>query len=379
MPLVVLATGAPAVVAPLTKQLETSLVKARRAESPLERPRRIIDLNRLKNLKRKETQMETLLKSSLFSILILFMPGLVFAETIKVGYSAIAGNQLPAWVAKDAGIFDKNGLDVQLVHAEGNVAVLGLLSGNFAISQVAGPAVVNSALKGSDVAYVAGGMTSLNYYLMVRPEIKSPEQLKRKIVAISRFGSASDFITQLALERIGLKAGKDVVIVQMGDAPRRIEAAMANQIQGVVLDPPANVIAERRGMVSLVNLAEQGLVYQHTGAVTTRKYIREHPDIVRRYVKSQVEAVHRIYTDKETSVKVLVKYFGESIDRDILEATWKNLADERILPRKQYPSSEGIKTILGPQNKGLDPASFIDSQFIRELDESGYIDRLYKK
>jgi hypothetical protein len=91
-----------------------------------------------------------------------------------------------------------------------------------------------------------------------------------------------------------------------------------------------------------------------------------------------VEAVHRIYTDKETSVKVLVKYFGKNIDREVLEATWKNLADERILPRKQYPSSEGIKTILGPQ-KGVDPASFIDSYFIRELDESGYIDRLYKK
>jgi NitT/TauT family transport system substrate-binding protein len=133
--------------------------------------------------------------------------------------------------AKDAGIFKKNGLDVELVNADGNVAVMGLLSGNFAISQVAGPAVVNSAFKGSDVVYVAGGMTSLNYYLLVRPEIKSPEHLKGKIVAISRFGSASDFITQIALERIGLKAGKDVVIVQMGDAPRTIEAAMATKFK----------------------------------------------------------------------------------------------------------------------------------------------------
>jgi NitT/TauT family transport system substrate-binding protein len=104
--------------------------------------------------------MEKLVKFSLFLIVLFVVPGLLLAETIKVGYSAIAGNQLPAWVAKEAGIFDKNGLDVQLVHAEGNVAVLGLLSGNFAISQVAGPAVVNSALKGSDVVYLAGGMTS---------------------------------------------------------------------------------------------------------------------------------------------------------------------------------------------------------------------------
>ena len=98
-------------------------------------------------------------------------------------------------------------------------------------------------------------------------------------------------------------------------------------------------------------------------------------------MKSQVEAVHRIYTDKETSLKVLTKYFGRGMERDVLEKTWENLLNERVLPKKQYPSLEGIKTILAsePKAKGATPEEFADLSFIKELDQSGYIDGLYKK
>lgn len=70
-------------------------------------------------------------------------------------------------------------------------------------------------------------------------------------------------------------------------------------------------------MNMLADLPKLGLVYQHTAVATTRKYIREHPDIVRRYVKSQIEAVHRIYTDKEASIRALAKFIGRNVDRDI--------------------------------------------------------------
>ena len=98
-------------------------------------------------------------------------------------------------------------------------------------------------------------------------------------------------------------------------------------------------------------------------------------------MKSQVDAVHRIYTDKETSIKVLGKYFGGKIERDILEKSYENLLNESVLPRKQYPSLEGLKTILATEAKGkpAKPEDFVDSTFIRELDQSGYIDGLYKK
>ena len=98
-------------------------------------------------------------------------------------------------------------------------------------------------------------------------------------------------------------------------------------------------------------------------------------------MKSQIEAAHRIYTDKETSIKVLAKYFGGKLERDVLEKTYENLLHEPVLPRKQYPSLEGIKTILATEAKGkpAKPEDFADSSFVRELDQSGYIDGLYKK
>src|SRR5713226_5165205 len=97
---------------------------------------------------------------------------------LNVGYSAISGDQLPAWVAKEAGVFQKNGLDVQLIYfTGGTTAVMALISADTPVSQVAGSAVVNSVLAGSDAVIVAGGVTSLNYYLMARPDMKTSDQL----------------------------------------------------------------------------------------------------------------------------------------------------------------------------------------------------------
>ena len=301
---------------------------------------------------------------------------------INVGYSAISGDQLPAWVAKEAGIFQKNGLDAQLIFfTGGTTAVMALVSADTPMSQVAGAAVVNSVLAGSDAVLIVGGITSLNYYLMAQPQIKTPEQLRGGSVAISRFGSASDFIARFALSKIGLTPGKDVTLVQIGSTGARMDATMSGRVQATVINPPASFIGQKRGMTVLADLPKLGLVYQHTSAATTRKYIRENPDIVRRYVKSQVEAVHRIYTDKEISIKALSKYFGRGVEPDILEKTWANLHNESVLPQKQYPSLEGIKTILATEAKGKPgkPEDFVDSTFIRELDQSGYIDSLYKK
>ncbi len=310
--------------------------------------------------------------------------GLAVAQTTKlhVGYSAISGDQLPGWVAKEAGIFQTNGLDVQLVYfTGGTTAVMALISADTPLSQVAGSAVVNSVLSGSDAVIVAAGITSLNYYLMARPDIKTPEQLKGGSVAISRFGSSSDFIARYALSKIGLTPGKDVTTVQIGSTPDRVAAVLTGRVQATVINPPASIIAEKKGMTILADLPKLGLVYQHTGAATTRKYIREHGDVVRRYVKSQIEAVHRIYTDKETSIKVLGKYFGGKVERDILEKSYENLLSESVLPKKQYPSLEGLKTILATEAKGkpAKPEDFADLTFVRELDQSGYIDGLYKK
>jgi NitT/TauT family transport system substrate-binding protein len=333
----------------------------------------------------KTTRIHFYFLVAILSIL-LSSSGLAQLTTLNVGYSAISEEQLPAWIAKETGIFEKNGLAVQLIYfTGGTTTVQALVSGEVPISQVAGPAVVNSALAGSDIIIVAGGATSLDYWLMSRPEIKRPEQLKGGSVAISAFGTASDFVARYALEKIGLTPGKDVAIVQVGGVPDRLGALLTGKIEAAVLVPPSMFIGQKKGLSILADVSKLGLPFQYTGVATSRRFIREHPDTVRRYARSQLEAVHRIYTDKDTSLKVLTKYFRGNVERDILEKSWGLLVDGNLLPKKQYPTLEGLKSILAPlaeknpKAKAAKPEDFADLSFIEELDRSGYADSLYKK
>jgi len=226
-----------------------------------------------------------------------------FAEAqltkLRVGYSAISEVDMPAWVAKETKLFEKNGLDVQLVYfTGGTTAVLALVSGEVPICQVAGPAVVNSALAGSDIVMIAGGATAADYSLISGREITRPEQLKGGSVAVSNFGAASDFIARYALEKIGLTPGKDVSMVQAGGISDRLAAVLVGRVQATVLNPPASFIGQKKGLNVLADVAKLGLAFQNTGVATSRRFSREQPEIVRRYVRAQVEAVHRIYTDK---------------------------------------------------------------------------------
>ncbi|HEY1373503.1 MAG TPA: ABC transporter substrate-binding protein [Candidatus Binatia bacterium] len=305
---------------------------------------------------------------------------------LNVGYSAISGDQLPLWVGKELGIFEKNGLDVQpIFFTGGSTAILALVSGDVPITQVSGPGLVSSALGGSDAVFVAGGMTSLNYVLMGKPGITSPEQLKGGSVAISRFGSATDTIARFALRKVGLTPVKDVTIVQVGSGPDRLAAVLTGRVTAAVLNPPSSFQAEKKGLAVLADVAKMGLVFQHTGPATTRKFIKEHPDTVRRYVKGHVEAVHRMYTDKEGTIKVLAKYMGGGVDREILEKSRENVLTEALLPKKQFPTMEGLKFVIedlaerDPRAKTAKPEQFVDLTFIKELDQSGFIDGLYKK
>jgi NitT/TauT family transport system substrate-binding protein len=305
---------------------------------------------------------------------------------LNVGYSAVSADQLPAWVAKDSGIFAKHGLDVQLIYfTGGSTAILALVSGDVPITQVSGPGLVSSVLGGSDAVFVAAGIISLNYVLMGKPGVKTIEQLKGGTLAISRFGSATDSIARFALKRVGLSVGKDVTLIQVGSGPERLSALQTGRVTAAVINPPSSFIAEKRGMAVLADVAQMGLVFQHTGAATTKRFIREHNDTVKRYVRAHVEAVHRMWTDKEATIRALSKYMGSGLDREILEKSRDNVMHETLYPKKQYPSLEGLKTVIedlaerDPRAKTVKPEQFVDNSFIRELDQSGFIDGLYKK
>ena len=302
---------------------------------------------------------------------------------LNAGYASISSAHLPIWIAKDAGLFAKNGLDPQVIMLTGNAPIMALVAGDTPISQIAGIGVINSALGGSDAVMIAGGTVTLDWWLMSRPEIKTPPQLKGGSVAISAFGTASDFVARFALQKIGLHPDKDVSFVQLGNPTTRQAGLETNRVQATVHVPPSTFAAQKKGFNVLADVAALGLPYQHTGVATTRKFIRERPEIVRAYIRAHVEAVHRLKTDREGGIRVLAKYMGGLKDREVLEKTYDRAVADSILPRKQYPTLDGIKMILDsiadkePKARTAKPQDFVEMRFIKELEDNDFIDKLY--
>lgn len=303
-------------------------------------------------------------------------------EKMIVGYSAIGGSQIPAWIGKDAGIFAKYGLDVELYYFGGGTkAVQALVAGDVKICEVSGSAVVNSALAGSGLVILAGNVNVMLDSLLSSKEITKAEQLKGKKVGISSFGGASDFAMRYALKRVGLDPDKDVTILQIGDEPVRFQALKAGSIQGTVVEAPLTVEAKKLGFNLIADLAAMGVKFQHTGIVAHPKFLKEQPETAKKFMRAYVDTIHYFKTRKNESTQIIAKYMKlDKIDDAV--AVYDIFSD--LIEKKPYPSSEGIQALLdmaalkNPKAKTAKPAEFIDTSWLAELDKSGFIDGLYK-
>ena len=147
-------------------------------------------------------------------------------EKLTIGWSAIAGSQAPFWITKEAGLFEKNGIDVTMIYVDGgSKATQAMMSGDMPIAQVGGNAPVVARLRGADITLIAGLLNVLAYSMVVAPEIKKPEDLKGKKLSVSRFGSNSDYATRKILVKWGLRPDIDVAVLQIpGGQPARLAA-----------------------------------------------------------------------------------------------------------------------------------------------------------
>jgi NitT/TauT family transport system substrate-binding protein len=299
---------------------------------------------------------------------------------ITVSYSADTPAYLPAFIAKETGIFSKNGLDVQLVRIAGAVAVMALIAGESPICQVGGSAVIASNLGGSDAVIIAAGSTATDYVFVSQKDIKTAKQLKGGVLGVSTLSGSAIFASYFALRKLGLDP-KDVSFVSIGQTSDRFLALRTGRVQATLLTPPHWIIAEREGFNILTDVTE--LPFPYNTVSTTRRFMAENPDTVRKFVKSQIDAVHLLKTDRETGLRVLAKYLRQKLDREILQRTYDQAVTDSVLPRKQYPDLAGVKTVLDligdSKAAKAKPEQFVDTRFVKELDETGYIDNLYKR
>jgi NitT/TauT family transport system substrate-binding protein len=304
-------------------------------------------------------------------------------EKLAIAYSSISGNMAPLWITHERGFFRKYGLDVQLVFIEsGTTTVQSLISKDVAFAQMAGAGVVQSRLRGSDVVMIAGIINTLTFKFYVEKNISQPEQLKGKSVAVTRFGSSTDFALRYALERYGLQPERDVAVVQAGSMPAIFAQLEGGWVQGAMLSAPFTLKAKHMGFPMLADLQMLGLEYQHTGLVTTQALIKSRPDLVQDVMKAYVEGIHYYKTHKADSLAVLAKYLKTS-DNAVLNEIYDDVG-LTLTPEKPYPTLRGIEIMLRelagrePKARLARPEDFVNLTFIKELDSSGFIDRLYK-
>lgn len=305
-------------------------------------------------------------------------------EKLVFGWSAITGTQAIPWITKEAGLFEKNGLDTTFIYLDGGSrAVQVLLAGDTPIVQGGGSAPVAARLRGGDATIILGIVNVLAYSLVVSPDIKKPEDLRGKKLSVSRYGSNSDYATRKLLVKWGLKPDIDVAILQIpGGQPTRLGAVQNGQVAGLAAQPPLTTMARKAGLNFIATPADFGTnAYTNTPILTRGAFIRERRDTVRKFTRAIVEGIHVYKTQKDFSKKVIAKYMRVN-DAEAIEDSYQFF--QPVVPAKPYPPMDGIREVLAElgatdaKARSAKAEDFADSSFVKELDDSGFIDNLYK-
>lgn len=302
---------------------------------------------------------------------------------LKAGYSSIAMGQSLIWVTKEAGIFKENGLDVQLIFiGSSTIATQALIAGDVPIVIMSGATAINSSLAGSDLVMVGSTKKDpAQAYLVTSKEITETSQLRGKKLGVSRLGASSDFLLRLILKKIGLSPDKDVTIIQVGSSPVRMAALANRAIDGTALTFEEMMVAKKMGFNILLDISKLGIEALNSDVVTSRRFIRDSRETVQRFVKGMVKGVHSYANNKKFSMDVIASY-TKSRDMEKIEYGYDYNAE--IFLRKPYPAIKGIQLALeeigerNPLARTARPEQFVDLSFVRELDQSGYIDSLYR-
>ena len=307
--------------------------------------------------------------------LTLLIPSITSAkDRINIVYASISGLFLGCWVAQDAGYFDRNNLDVNLVYIQSaGTAIQALLGGDAQIVLAGGEPVVESSLKGGDAVFIGGISIVPAVHFMALPEIRTVQDLRGKPVGVTRFASSTDFAMRQVLRRNGLEPIRDVPILQFTAGHRALATALLNKsIYAATIAPPNSLRAEKGGAKLLIDMAKSGIYFPYSTISSTRTFLKKNRAAALSFMSGYSEGVKRMNTDKAFSIAVLKKYLREN-DPEILETMYKYALDYII--RVPEANKEGINEILrqspDPKAKSALPDAFIDDGLVRELQQRG--------
>ncbi|MBI4522762.1 MAG: ABC transporter substrate-binding protein [Deltaproteobacteria bacterium] len=314
-----------------------------------------------------------------FFLLLLEAPAdSVAKENLIVGYQSLSLNQSALWVAKDKGIFEKYGQDVQLVFLRsGTSATQALIAGDVHISNIGGPPFVHAVSRGASLVMVASVANRLQFQFYGAPGV-TPKTLKGGRVAIGAFGGGADLASKIAVKKLGLDVNRDVAFMQLGTTSLRFLALRSGQVQAAAILPPDTFLAKKEKLPLLLDLAESDVEFLSTGLVTSRAFIKARRQTVMNFVKAYIEGLAFLTKQKNESLRILLKYLRTSDVESMSDAY--DYVVGKTMPRKPYPGLPAVKAVFdalglrAPEDSG----SFLEGGLVAELDNSGFITKIFQ-
>jgi NitT/TauT family transport system substrate-binding protein len=303
-------------------------------------------------------------------------------KKIRVGVSAVSMGNIILYIMKEARLYEKYGLDAEVITMNGSgISSKALISGGIDIAPIATPTVIFSNLAGADMTILAHTLPGVVHALMVRPEIKRVEDLKGKKVAVSSFGSLTDFLVRYIAKKKGLNPDRDVTLITTGGDPDRIVALSTGAVEGAALSHPAYGRAQKLGYSMLWDSAKE-MNYPWIEITTRRAIVKSEREMIMNYMKAHLEGIALFKKDREFGKKVIKKTLR--VDEEYLLNESYEIFSKAFIPAP-YPNLPGMKTSFEyvaatrPDVWNHKPEEFSDSSFVTELDKNGFIKKLYAK
>ncbi|HME60438.1 MAG TPA: ABC transporter substrate-binding protein [Candidatus Binatia bacterium] len=323
------------------------------------------------------------------AIAALIFAALLFAPLTPVGaddkihmayISDSPGSSAPYWIAKEAGFYKKYGLDVELIFINGSTrGIQSLVAGDLDFTGAVGTSAINGKLAGGDVVIIDSLVNTLPYYIIGKPSIKSPEDLKGRTLATHIPGTSADFAVRLALRKFGIEY-KDIKAIMVGGSPARVAAVINGQTDFTMVTEPGKIQGESAGMKLIIDMAKLKIPFQFSCTVSSARTIRDRPEMVDKMVKAMASAVHFFKTNKKESIQIMAKY-TRGAKPHVLEGSW--VAYSELLEEDLYPTLDGLGDTLAVQATWDAKAAkvkaedFVDLRFVENLKKSGFLTKLY--
>lgn len=320
-----------------------------------------------------------------FVILVLLASGAFSQDKalkkITWGQTSISSSQWIPWIAKDAKIYEKNGLDVDIVYLRGGSGDTSkaIIAGSIFAAPVTTATVMSANLAGADLTTIAHTTKAVQSKILTRGDLKRPEDIKGKRLASSGLGSLGDFLHRVVMRRYGVNPERDVTWLAIGAPPDRLQALENKLVDAADLSHPFDLRAEKKGFKVLWD-ARVEVPYPSMSVVTRKKTIQEDRDTVMRMIRSHVEGIHFLKTQKEASQKILGKYLKTN-DKEIIDGSYEIYKEDFI--SVPYPITQGLQATYEyvaqrrPEIHNHKPEEFTDPSFIAELEKSGFVKKLY--